>query len=165
VIGIAGSLMHFVYDWSGGLTAVGLFAPVNESIWEHLKLLFWPALVWWTLGYLLLSKKDNISISGLLCSAAAGLFSGPLFITAFYYTYTGAFGIHSLFLDILSFVLGTAVTQFSGLRLYHQEKTARSVAILAAGAILLFGAAFLIFTFFPPQIPLLKDSVTGSYGI
>lgn len=166
VISVVGSLMHFVYDWSGRLTAVGLFAPVNESIWEHLKLLFWPALVWWILGYLILTKKEEIPAEGWLCAAAAGLYGGPLFITAFYYTYTGAFGFHSLFLDILSFLLGTAVTQFTGLGLYpHQIKTARSLMILAAAAVVLFGAAFLFFTFSPPQIPLFEDPATGSYGI
>lgn len=166
VISVVGCLMHFVYDWTGRLPAVGLFAPVNESIWEHSKLLFWPALVWWVLGYLLFSKREDIQAEGWLCSAAAGLYSGPLFITAFYYTYTGAFGFHSLFLDILSFFLGTAVTQLFGLRLYRRtKKTARSLTILAAAAVLLFGAAFLLFTFYPPQIPLFEDSLTGSYGI
>jgi hypothetical protein len=165
VISAVGSLMHFVYDWSGGLLAVGLLAPVNESIWEHLKLLFWPTLVWWVLGYLLFSKNEEISEPRWICSASVGLFSGPLFITAFYYTYTGAFGFHSLFLDILSFVLGTAVAQLSGLRLYPQIKTARSLTILAAGVIVLLGAAFLVFTFFPPEIPLFEDAASGSYGI
>jgi hypothetical protein len=165
VISVVGSLMHFVYDWSGGLTAVGLFAPVNESIWEHLKLIFWPALVWWGLGYVFFLKKEEISAPKWICSASAGLFSGPLFITAFYYTYTGAFGFHSLFLDILSFVLGTAIAQLSGIGLYPRIKTARSWAILAAGAIVLLGAAFLVFTFSPPLIPLFEDPVTGSYGI
>lgn len=37
VISIIGSLMHFVYDWSGKAIIVGIIAPTNESIWEHLK--------------------------------------------------------------------------------------------------------------------------------
>ncbi len=38
---LAGSALHFLYDlWPNPLTAV--FAPVNESVWEHLKLLYWP---------------------------------------------------------------------------------------------------------------------------
>lgn len=164
-VSVAGSLMHFVYGWSGGLSVVGLFAPVNESVWEHLKLLFWPGLVWWLLGYLLYAKKGDIPASKWLSSAAAGLFTGPLFITVFYYTYTGAFGIHSLFLDILSFILGTAVAQLTGLFLYPQIKTARSSVILAVGVVILFGALYIAFTFSPPQIPLFKDPVSGSYGI
>ena len=40
VVGILGTLFHFVYDWSGQMWFVGLFVPVNESTWEHMKLLF-----------------------------------------------------------------------------------------------------------------------------
>ena len=41
---LAGSALHFLYDlWPNPLTAV--FAPVNESVWEHLKLLYAPFLV------------------------------------------------------------------------------------------------------------------------
>ena len=35
---IAGSLLHFVYEWTGYSDIMGLFTPVNESVWEHLKL-------------------------------------------------------------------------------------------------------------------------------
>ena len=44
-IAIVGTLLHFVYDWSGQNPAVGIIAPVSESTWEHLKLLFMPALL------------------------------------------------------------------------------------------------------------------------
>lgn len=50
VVFLAAGLLHFVYDWSGEATIVGLFTPVNESVWEHLKLLFWPLFVWWMIG-------------------------------------------------------------------------------------------------------------------
>ena len=38
----AGSLAHFLYDWTGSNAIAGLFVPVNESVWEHMKLLFFP---------------------------------------------------------------------------------------------------------------------------
>ena len=37
-----GTLLHFVYDWSGGWGAAAAFSAVNESTWEHMKLLFFP---------------------------------------------------------------------------------------------------------------------------
>ena len=48
--------LHFIYEWSGNQMVVGIFAPVNESVWEHLKLTYWPMLIWWVAGYLLLNK-------------------------------------------------------------------------------------------------------------
>lgn len=42
---VIGTLLHFVYEWSGNNSIVRLFAPWNESTWEHMKLLFFPMLV------------------------------------------------------------------------------------------------------------------------
>ena len=43
---LAGTLLHFAYEWSGTNFWVGLFAPVSESTWEHMKLLFFPMLIY-----------------------------------------------------------------------------------------------------------------------
>lgn len=58
VVGILGTLFHFVYDWSGQLWLVGLFAPVNESTWEHMKLLFVPMLIYIMLGNLYIKRQE-----------------------------------------------------------------------------------------------------------
>ena len=44
-ISVLGVLLHFTYEWSGDNAVVGLFSAVNESTWEHLKLLFFPFLL------------------------------------------------------------------------------------------------------------------------
>lgn len=43
---VTGTLAHFVYDWSGQNVLAGLFTPVSESTWEHMKLLFFPMLLY-----------------------------------------------------------------------------------------------------------------------
>ena len=45
VVFVLGTLAHFVYDWSGQNSFIGLLTPVNESTWEHMKLLFFPMLI------------------------------------------------------------------------------------------------------------------------
>jgi len=164
-ISVIGSLMHFVFEWTGGLAAAGLIAPVNESVWEHLKLIFWPALFWLVIGYPVVANKNDIPASRWFSFGAAGLYAGPLFITAFYYTYTGAFGIHSLFLDIVSFILGAAAGQFLTLHIYRCGKADRTLFCFASAAVILLALALVLFTFSPPEIPLFRDPVTGGYGI
>ena len=44
-VSAAGTLLHFVYSWTGNNSIIGLFAPVNESTWEHMKLLYFPMLL------------------------------------------------------------------------------------------------------------------------
>jgi ethanolamine utilization microcompartment shell protein EutS len=54
-----GSALHFTYELSGKLVFVGAFSAVNESVWEHLKLAFWPSLIWMLIEYVPLKKQTN----------------------------------------------------------------------------------------------------------
>ena len=39
---VTGTALHFVYGWSGGHPVAGALSAVNESVWEHMKLVFVP---------------------------------------------------------------------------------------------------------------------------
>ena len=165
VLFIIGSLMHFAYDWSGESTIVGIFAPVNESVWENLKMTFWPMLIWWFLGYFILSKRSTISAAQWFVSCSVAEIVCPLVIVSFYYTYTGALGIESLILDIFSLFLGMATGQLMALHVYKYAKHTTYLLPYAIVILVLMALAFTIFTFCPPHIPLFIDSTTGKYGI
>ena len=66
----AGNLLHFVYDWTGQSVAAGLFSAVNESTWEHMKLLAVP--------WILFSLAEYIAVrsGGVAAPRAAGLLVG-----------------------------------------------------------------------------------------
>lgn len=160
---IFGVLLHFVYDWSGRLLVAGLFSPVNESTWEHLKLLAVPFLLW-ELAELFLSQTPlpNLAPAKLL-SLLAGM--GTI-VTAFY-TYSGILGKHILAADIGVFGLGVLVSYWLSLHLLQRGTFSplKSVTVLGwAGTILLAGL-FFWFTLAPPHIGLFLDPVTGGYGI
>ena len=165
VLFIIGFFMHYIYEWSGNSTIVGIFAPVNESVWEHLKLTFWPMLIWWIAGYIILSKNNNISASQWFTSCTVAELVCPLVVLCFYYTYTGAFGIESLILDIFSLFLGVAVAQGLALHVYKYARFSLYCLYISAAIIILLAVTFTVFTFAPPHFPLFMDSVTGKYGI
>jgi len=165
VLFVVGSLMHFAYGWSGKQAIVGIFAPINESVWEHLKLSFWPMLIWWIIGYFVCSKKCTVDPIQWVVSGVSALLICPLFIVAFFYTYTGAFAIESLLLDILSFLLGIAIAQLYALHLYHYAKFNFIWLTVAVVVLILMLFAFVYFTFSPPHIPLFMDPETKTYGI
>jgi hypothetical protein len=48
---LLGSMLHFTFEWSGNQPIVGVFSAVNESVWEHLKIAFWPALLYLIFEY------------------------------------------------------------------------------------------------------------------
>ena len=48
---VVGTLLHFTFGWSNNNPLIGTFSAVNESTWEHLKLLFFPMLISTIIGY------------------------------------------------------------------------------------------------------------------
>ncbi len=155
-ISILGSIMHFVYDLSGKMLVVGFFAPVNESVWEHLKLPFLPTILWWTISYFMLSKDNKINLPKWFYSASTSLIICPLFIVSFHYTYSGAFGIESLILDISSLFIGIIIAQFFALHLYQYSKIKIYHYLIAILILLILIISFIAFTVNPPSIPLFR---------
>lgn len=148
-VSIVGTLLHFVYEWSGSNFIIGLFAPVNESTWEHMKLLFFPALIFFITEYVFLHKK----YPHLLRADFAGILVGTLLIPVIFYTYTGIIGTHNLPLDILTFLISAAAALSVRCRLLLSDNRKRYTFFYFLCTLVL-GVCFLIFTYYPPDIAL-----------
>ena len=83
---LLGNLLHLVYDWTGQASWAAYISAVNESTWEHMKLLAVPWILWTAVTILIERRAD--------CAAprAAGLLTGLILIPALFYTYTGICG-------------------------------------------------------------------------
>ncbi len=157
---VLGSALHFTYAWSNENLLVGLFSAVNESTWEHLKLLVVPATIWAVLRYRSQSREwiEVNSANGI--ALVIGLLS-----------IVGGFNLYRSFLpdqfvlDILLFVVAAACTHFGPLLARRLLPTDRA---WRGGVALLMGAVFLTFavsTVLPPHLPVFKDPNTGAYGL
>ena len=156
---ILGILFHFTYNLSGNNKIIALFSAVNESTWEHLKLIFFPMLIPTILGYIFL--KDNFS--NFLCVRTIAIISAMLFTIIFFYTYTGILGKNIAFVDISSFFISILIGEYiTDLLINNKIKCNKTIAIAFLFFILIL---FVIFTFNPPKIQLFKDPITSSYGI
>ena len=98
---IVGTLWHFIYQWTGNNRLVALVCPVNESPWEHLKLLWFPFLLW-----CLINLRSTKGQSGAWARHCVGAITGIGVITAVFFTYKGIIGRDVMALDIISFILG-----------------------------------------------------------
>ncbi len=159
---IFGTLLHFVYEWSGELVFAGLFCPVNESVWEHLKLIYMPYLIW-SIAEVFILKADKGNLFGAkLC----GVLSGMLIILFIHYTYTGAAGSESMVADILSFFAGVAAAFLISYTLIKNTQYKGNFSEIISFILLItLGGIFILFTFAPPLIPLFEDQMTKTYGI
>jgi len=156
---IVGTLLHFTYEFFGENILIASFSAVNESVWEHLKLLFFPMLLTTIIGYFYVWKN----VPNFLCSKAIGMIVAMLFIIIFFYTYTGIIGKSIVFIDIASFFVAVILGEYLSYKIMVRNfKCNNIIAIIILTIILL---CFIIFTYFPPNIGLLKDPVTNKYGI
>jgi hypothetical protein len=126
---------------------------------------FWPVLIWWLAVYLLNQQKHGIPAAQWFLSCVTSELVCLLAIVCFFYTYTGAFGIESLGLDIFSLFLGIGAGQLAASHVYRYAKLHRYDLYVSIALLVLLAAAFTVFTFDPPLIPAFRDSVTGAYGI
>ena len=102
---VAGTLLHFLFDWTGGNAVAALFSAVNESIWEHMKLLYYPMLIFAFVEYSLWGK----GISQFWCVKLTGMLAGLALIPILYYTYTGILGMSADWFNITIFFFAAAV--------------------------------------------------------
>ena len=103
---LLGSLNHFLYEWTGRNPFTALITPVNESTWEHLKLLFFPFLLFTVLEYYISRPRR----SSFFTARLAGVLLGMLSIVLLFYGYTAVLGTHNLIIDILIFIIGVMVS-------------------------------------------------------
>ena len=153
--GIAGPLLHFTYRWSGENRIVAAFSAVNESTWEHMKLVFFPLLLWTLLASPGLSGEYP-AISGALL---LGNILGTLSIPVLFYTYTGILGRDVFPLDIAVFLAAVLIS----FRFAWKKKDSRG--ILQYQALIwiftgIFVVLFFVFTFYPPKIGLFSDPLS-----
>jgi hypothetical protein len=157
---LSGVMLHFTYDWSGGSRVVAAIAPANESVWEHLKLVAVPVVVLgvvetkWVVGRRRLWWAKFVEVVAACC-----------FIVAFFYTYTGAFGVDSFVpVDVLSFFVAVAGGQALSYHLISSPGQRRVPLRASVAGLTLVVVGFGVLTFAPPHVPLFQEVSTGSYG-
>ena len=159
-VSIVGTLFHFLYEFSGDNLIIASFAPVNESTWEHLKLIFFPMLVSSIIGYFIIGKEN----SNYICSRTKGILVGMAFIIVFFYTYTGIIGKNIDFLNIISFFIAVFLGEFVSFKSIVSKEKKCNIT-LAVYILVFFLMCFVIFTYITPKFGIFKDPLTGTYGV
>ncbi len=158
---LLGTLWHFVFELAGRWWPLAFFFPVNESVWEHLKMAFWPAILFGVFQWRRLPGHTRNLVVATVLSALLG----PLLIVMASYGYTSILGRHYLVLDILNFMVAVALAQWVSYRVLTSPMDLRRYSGLAVVAIGLALMAFLSLSFSPPRWELFLDRPSGSYGI
>ena len=159
-VAVMGTFLHFFFDLTGGSLGGALVSAVNESIWEHTKLLFYPMFLFAIAEYRSWGRELKI----FWCVKLIGVLTGLLLIPALFYTYTGTLGMWADWFNVAIFFLVAGVVYWMETKLLQNDLPCKLPAYLAFGLLCLLVGLYTLFTFAPPQIPLFQDPLTGSYG-
>lgn len=160
LVTFGGTILHFLYDWTGGSILIAPFSGVNESTWEHMKLLFWPLFL-----FALVQRPFFKSQNNYWCVKLAEILLGLVLIPVVFYTYNGVFGKSPDWINIAIFYITALLVFLFEWWAFRNDQLQYRHPRLAFAAICLIGVLFVVFTFMPPQIPLFKDPVTGTNGM
>ena len=148
---ILGTLLHFTYKISGENPIVAIFSATNESVFEHLKLVFFPMLITTIIGYFYLGKEYK----NFLCAKTFGIIVSIAFMITFFYTYTGIIGTNIAFIDITSFFISVLIGEIISYLLIVNNFKCNNKLAIAILLILVF--SFIFFTFNTPDFGIFKD--------
>jgi hypothetical protein len=158
---VSGSALHFAFGWLGEWPPAALFAAVNESVWEHLKIAFWPAL-FWAAAQLQFGRPRE---EGYWGARGFGLLAISMVIILVFYGYTAILGQNLLVLDIATFAIAILIGQSVSILALSAVRRRPVLRIVGLTALIAQIGAFSAFTFAPPHLMLFKDQRNGLYGL
>ena len=145
-----GAAWHFLYDWTG-IFIISLVAPVNDSVWEHLKLGICPTLIFAFIAYFFIGRYHR----RYWAVRALQMYLNPIFLALLFYGYTAVLGDNILFLDILIFAVAVAASQYIGYKLLQRPAVpGRNSWFIPALFIVFLLAAFALLTVCPLPFPI-----------
>ena len=153
-------LFHFMYEWFPN-TLFSLIFTVNESIWEHMKLIFYSFLAFGIIDYILLKKytEFNNSLFNLFIVPVLGI----IIYLIIYLPLYNMLGENMIVSIVLLFIVIAIEQIISYYLLKHKEIKYQNIAGIIG--ILLIFSMFIYFTYNPIHNYIFFDTKNSKYGI
>lgn len=160
VTSFLGTVLHFLYEWLDGAVWIAPFSGVNESTWEHMKLLFWPMLLFAIFQSFFFGDRRDF-----WCIKLRGILLGICLIPIIFYTYNGVIGKSPDWINIAIFFITAAIVYIYEARRLNSNAIPCERPALAIALLCLVALSFVLFTFLTPEIGIFEDPITGTFGI
>ena len=157
IYSLSGTMLHFTFKLSKKNIVVGIFSAVNESVWEHIKILLTPIFI---TSFIMFITNSNYNFFILLIE----LVSAMALIIFFYEIKVALFKNKYGFLNIISFYIVCFIISMLHFSLKEIEVSKLGNGLSFIIVIVIF-AMYLTFTIFPLKHSYFKDPLTGTYGI
>ena len=157
---VVGTLLHFVYEWSHHNKVVAIFAAVNESTWEHIKIAMTPTILWSLYEGYVYGTSPNYLVAKSLCFLTI-----MVLIPVLFYSYTAFTKKAILPVDVICFCITIICSQL----VFHAiiSMPALTYIYTYLSSILLFIeiGMYFFFTYQPLKNFFFKDPITNKYSL
>ncbi len=160
VVSLGGTILHFLYDWLGGALWIAPFSGVNESTWEHMKLLFWPMFIF-AIAQRIFFRDSKV----FWCVKLKGTILGLILIPVIFYTYNGVIGRSPDWLNIAIFFVSSAIAYVYETKQFKNKLTTCNNSKKCLIFLCIIAVLFILFTFITPELGIFRDPISGTYGI
>ena len=161
-LGLLGSVLHFLFDWTRHNRFVAIFSAVNESYWEHIKIAIWPVLFL----QVVLFASGGYQYTSFIPAATISLYSIPVSMVGLVFVYKAVTKKNILWLDISIFFVCIAIAQSSFVLVFDQLNPSVGTVVMATLFLIGLIVAFLLFTLRPPKEPdVFLDPIKKDYGL
>lgn len=157
---VLGTILHFLFTWTN-FRIFSYVSAVNESTWEHMKLIFIPSFLFAVIENFFLKNEFNT----FWLVKLIGIVFGTLLVPVFFYTLSGIFGELSPITNVIIFYISVFGEYLLEYYLFSKLNVKIDFKWIYIGVLIFILLLFFIFTVYPPKIPLFLDPVTNGYGI
>ena len=155
-------IFHFAYDLLPN-TLFSILFPVNESIFEHQKMIFSSFVFYSIIDYFIL-RKNNLSTHNLLLGTVISAFSTVAIFLAIWlpiYYKTG----ENMILTFIILFIAIAISQVIQYWILKKEKEIPYSTYIGIGVIIITYIIFSYLTYNPPKVEFFFDPLEEKYGI
>lgn len=154
-------ILHLCYSLSSGAAWAILFASVNDSVWEHIKIFALPYLIWMCMEFIIV----KIQLRRFIVVKVIGLYAFSVFMVISSYLYIALLGASVTLVNFISYFIWTALAYIISCLIMISDKKIEGWFTVSAFLLVLFIAMYLSFTVNPPHMSLFRDPITNLYGI
>jgi len=155
-------LSHFMYEWFPNIFT-SIFFPVNESIWEHNKMIFTTMMIWGLIEYFIISNhgKKNFP-TALLVSTLVTILTNTLIFTPIYYLMDKQ---DNIILTMVIYIISIIIGQIVSYKILKSDNTYKNLNTISLISIPIIFTIFGLLTYYPIKAGIFYDYPNNKYGL
>lgn len=154
---------HYLYKWSNYSYFIGVFACVNESIFQHLKMFIYPTIFYYLITFIIFYKRYNIDAKRYFIAIAITIIVTSFIITGSYYMLKYGFNLENMFIDISLLIIGLFISCIISSKIYFTSKVIKNSTYISLALVIVLVFTITYFQTNPIKVDFFYDNKNKTY--